>query len=327
MRTARSSTIVVVSALLLLSACGTTEEPSSEETDPGGATQEPVTVTDARGEQISLDEPATDVVALEWNGAEHAVSLGVMPVGVADVEGYGQWVTTVPLDESVTDVGVRGEPSMDAIVSLEPDLVIAPSRLAPEIITQVEEFAPVLVTEDANPQDPIGTMTSDLQMIATATGTEDEGQALTDELDTALADGQQAIAEAGAEGTTFTMADGFQQGSNLVVRMYGQGSLFSALATEMGLENAWTTSGDEAYDLSETDVEALTQLPDDTHFFYIISTGPDLYADGLADNPIWTDLPFVQNDTVHRLPDGIWMFGGVRSAVQYIDALVAELAA
>ena len=36
--------------------------------------------------------------ALEWNVAEHAVSLGVMPVGVADVAGYGNWVKAEPLD-------------------------------------------------------------------------------------------------------------------------------------------------------------------------------------------------------------------------------------
>nr|BFE86991.1 hypothetical protein GCM10020093_095920 [Planobispora longispora] len=44
-------------------------------------------MTDDRGKQITLDRPAAKVVALEWGEAEMVVSLGVMPVGVADVKG------------------------------------------------------------------------------------------------------------------------------------------------------------------------------------------------------------------------------------------------
>ena len=40
---------------------------------------------------------------------------------------------------------------------------------------------------------------------------------------------------------------------------------------------------------------------------------------------IWTGLPTVQAGNVHRLPDGIWLFGGVDSVTAYLDALVAAL--
>ncbi|MBB6074836.1 ABC-type Fe3+-hydroxamate transport system substrate-binding protein [Streptomyces paradoxus] len=40
---------------------------------------------------------------------------------------------------------------------------------------------------------------------------------------------------------------------------------------------------------------------------------------------MWTSLPFVKADRVHRLPDGIWMFGGPGSMEAYIDALVDAL--
>ncbi|MDF2848412.1 MAG: iron-siderophore transporter substrate-binding protein, partial [Oerskovia sp.] len=36
-------------------------------------------------------------------------------------------------------------------------------------------------------------------------------------------------------------------------------------------------------------------------------------------------LPFVAAGDVHRIPDGIWMFGGPASANAYVDALVAAL--
>lgn len=40
---------------------------------------------------------------------------------------------------------------------------------------------------------------------------------------------------------------------------------------------------------------------------------------------MWTSLPFVQKGNVHRLPDGISMFGGPESMNKYIDAVVAAL--
>jgi iron complex transport system substrate-binding protein len=95
---------------------------------------------------------------------------------------------------------------------------------------------------------------------------------------------------------------------------------------ELGLTDPWTLEGDEAYGLASTDVEGLTALPADTRFVYITNdTDGDPFADGLKDNAVWTSLPFVKAGDVHRLPDGIWMFGGTASMTQYVDALVSAL--
>jgi ABC-type Fe3+-hydroxamate transport system substrate-binding protein len=131
---------------LVLAACGTTEPPAapaSAAPAPTAAAAGPVSLTDSRGKEISLSAPATRVAALEWNVAEHAVSLGVMPVGVADVAGYGNWVKAEPLDASVADVGVRGEPSIDSIAALRPDLILATDELPDTAVAQMEAFAPV----------------------------------------------------------------------------------------------------------------------------------------------------------------------------------------
>src|SRR5687768_1335461 len=133
-------TAVAAASVLLLTGCGTTENAGAAD----GATAA-ITIVDDRGESIELAAPAEKVVALEWNTAENLVALGVMPVGVADVEGYGDWVQSETLDESVTDVGMRGEPSVDAIAGLAPELVLTTTDLPEAVITQIEEFAPVLV--------------------------------------------------------------------------------------------------------------------------------------------------------------------------------------
>lgn len=311
---------VAAASLLLLTACGTTETPEATTDGAAGA----VTVTDDRGEEVALDAPAKDVVALEWNTAENLVALGVMPTGVADVAGYTAWVQSEPLDEGVTDVGMRGEPSVDAIAGLAPDLVVTTSDLPDTVVSQIEEFAPVLVVRGADASDPIGQMEENLERIATLTGTEDEGEALLDGFHAKVDEGKAALADAGLAGEPFMMSDSWASGGQVSIRPFAEGALLTAVTEELGLENAWTGEGDADYGLGSTDVEGLTGLGD-LEFLYITNGDADAYAVDLADNAVWKSLPFVASGNVHRLPDGIWMFGGTASMEQYVAAIVKAL--
>lgn len=331
------SLLPIFALVLALSACGSVEAAQSGSAGEGASTAPsppaaasatpqragPVTLTDARGEQITLDAPAEDVVGLEWGVVENLVSLGVMPVGAADVTGYTNWVSAAPLDDGVEDVGTRGEPSVDALVALDADLVISTTDLPTNIIEQIEAFVPVLVVRGADAQDPIGQMRKNLELTAQAVGRSDQAAALLEDFDAALAGGAQEIEAAGQTGNAFTLADGWMEGSTVSIRMFTDGSLVGAVGEELGLENAWTGEGDPDYGLAQTDVEGLTAL-EDVEFLYYANDedGGDVFEEGLAGNAIWDSLPFVTNDNVHRLPDGIWMFGGPLSTQQFIAATV-----
>src|SRR5690606_18566408 len=216
----------------------------------------------------------------EWGEAEMLVTLGVMPVGVADVEGYGRWVSAAPLDPSVADVGVRNEPSIDASVALEPDLVVMEEGRGSGPVTQNEQYVPVLVTTGSDASDNLIRMRDDFRMIATAVGRLDEAERILADFDAALEAGQQAIADAGATGAPFAMADGWRQGSSINVRMFGEGALVSQVAIELGLRNAWPGEGDRMWGLEVTDVEGLTALRDrdDLRFLYNASHGEDVFG-------------------------------------------------
>ncbi|MFG2099809.1 ABC transporter substrate-binding protein [Micromonospora echinaurantiaca] len=318
----RVTALVAAAAALLLSACGTTENAATPAASSSSASG-PVTVTDSRGKQVTLKAPATKVVGLEWGEVEMLVSLGVMPVGVADTKGYGTWVTAAKLDAGVKDVGTRAEPSVDSIVALQPDLVVMEDDRAGALVTQLEKYVPVIVTKGSDAKDNLGRMRSDLNMIAQAVGKTAEAGKLLADFDAAIADGKKKIADAGAAGRPFAIADGWKEGSTVSIRMFGQGALVSQLGIQLGLTNAWTGKTDEVWGLGQTDVEGLTGLKDpNLHFFYNASDGADVFADGLASNAIWKSLPFVKQGNLHRMPDGIWTFGGPLSAKQYIDQLV-----
>jgi iron complex transport system substrate-binding protein len=317
--------LAVVCLVLATVACGTTEDPtvsSSSSPVSGG----PITVTDTRGKEVRLDGPARRVAATEWNAAEHLVSLGVMPVGVTDTKGYAQWVSAEPLDDTVTDLGTRREPSMDTLAELDVGLVVVTDSLVEGALEQIEEDTPVVVLAGGDAEDSIGAMWRNVDILAKATGTEDRAASLRAEFDQKLADGRTAVAEAGAVGTKVAFSDSWVDSGTVHVRPYTKGALVTDVLTEIGFTNAWPMEGDPVYGLAQIDVEGLRVLDGDVRFWYLANdTFGDPYTKELAGNTIWTSLPFVKNGNVHRFPDKIGVYGGPGSMTQIIDAAVAEV--
>jgi iron complex transport system substrate-binding protein len=314
-------------AALSLSACGTTE-PAADAKD--AKKSEAITLTDAAGTKVELDGPATKVVATEWNVVESLLTLGVEPTGVADAKGYGLWNSAAPIKGEPKDIGTRGEPSMDTVAALAPDLVVATTDLPEAAVKQLRDIAPVLQVRSADGSGQVDQMLENVDLIAEATGTEDKAEQVREEFDAKLAEGRKALEEAGLAGEGIAFADGYVTSNQVSVRPFTDTSLIGEVNTELGLKNTWTMKGDESYGLAATDVEGLTKLPKDTHFVYIGNDGDKNatpFAEGgvLADNAVWKSLPFVENGDVHRLDDGIWMFGGPRSMEAYVDSLVASL--
>ncbi|MFE7810222.1 iron-siderophore ABC transporter substrate-binding protein [Streptomyces sp. NPDC057430] len=315
---------VATTAALTLTACGTTEPAK----DDAKKSAEPITLTDSTGVKVTLDGPAENVVGTEWNVVETLISLGVAPVGVADVKGYKTWNTAVPLKNDPKDIGTRGEPSVETVAGLKPDLIVATNDLPPAAVKQLRKIAPVLEVKAADAADPIGRMTKNLDLIAQATGTTEKAGKLKTEFEAKLAQGRKALADAGLAGKPYAFADGYVVSNQVSIRPYTSGSLIGAVNEKLGLKNAWTVEGDPAYGLGTTDVEGLTKLGDGTHFAYISNNGDPSSTpfDGvLKKDKVWTSLSFVKKGDTHRLPDGIWMFGGTESMNQYVDSVVKAL--
>jgi ferric hydroxamate transport system substrate-binding protein len=312
---------LIATAAILLSACGTTEETPAPATSSGGG---PVTVTDARGKAVNLDATAKRVVALEWGEAEMVASLGVMPVGVADTAGYKTWDTAEQLDDSVKDVGKRNEPSVDAIVALDPDVILLAEGRDTTLVEQLEKYVPVVVTKSSDAGRNFDRLREDLKIIAQAVGKTAEADKLLADMDAKLDEGRKAL-EAKA-GTPFLMADGWLEGSTVNIRPFGKGSLVSDVAERLGLKNAWTGEVDAQWGLGATDVEGLTALTDPKTVLFYSASEDDVFTTGLAQNPVWQRLPFVTSKQVHKLDPGTWTFGGPKSVARIADQFVKALA-
>jgi iron complex transport system substrate-binding protein len=324
MRRALLTAATATAAALTLAACGSTEPAADSADKPAKA----ITLTDGTGAKVKLDGPATKVVATEWNVVESLVSLGVEPVGVADVKGYRAWDSAVPLTDSPKDIGTRGEPSTDTVAALAPDLIVATTDLPASAVKQLKKIAPVLSVKSADSTGQIDQMLENVDLIAEATDTTDRAATVREDFEAKVAEGKKALADAGLAGTDLAFADGYVTSNQVSIRPYTATSLIGEVNEAIGLKNAWTVKGDAAYGLGATDVEGLTGLPEDTQFAYI---GNDQdknatpFTGALAENSVWKSLPFVKAGDVHRLDDGIWMFGGPGSMSTYIDSVVDAL--
>jgi ferric hydroxamate transport system substrate-binding protein len=326
-RRAVAATAAAGLTAVLLAACGTTEEPAATGASSAAPPAGPVDVADERG-TVHLPAPATTVVALEWGLAENLLALGVKPAGLADVKGYHKYDTVAPIDASTPDVGQRGEPSLDAITALKPDLVVTTTDLAENVIKQIAADVPVLALRGSDGADPIGYMRRTVATLAQATGKQAEAEKVLAAFDAKVATAKDTLAAAGKSGAPFTMTDGWLDSGTVSLRMYTPGSFFGGIAKELGLSNQWTGAGDKDYGLAQTDVEGLTKITNkDSTFVYVANKadGGDEFVTALTGNAVWKQLPFVQGRHVARIPDGIWMFGGPPSAGAYVDALLAAL--
>jgi iron complex transport system substrate-binding protein len=278
-------------------------------------------ISHAMGETC-VPEDVQRVVALEWSYVEDILALGAMPVGVADIAGYNNWVKIAPqLDDTVADVGTRQEPNLEVLASLAPDLIIASSLRVANNYEALQAIAPVLVF-DSYPVDVshYEEMTNTFTTIGVALNREAEAQAVLDDMVAYFALAGQALADAGRAGETFILAQTFLSSEVPTFRLFTINALAVQVLEQMGLSNAW---GDAAqpYGFTTVDFEAFVSIPD-TNFFYIAQ--PD-YQPTLVASPLWGALPFVLSDRAYWLGGDVWLFGGPLSMQVLVDTILGAM--
>lgn len=329
-------------AALTLVGCGTTTVDTASSTgavdsedcrtDETTTTTGPVSVTDSLGRTVNLDAPAERVVVLEWQQTEDLLTLCVAPVGAASTEDYATYVSAETLPSSTVDVGERGEPDLDTLYGLDPDLIVLESYGDDDaLLRQLEERdVPVLATIGADASGQLKNMKEVFSLIAKATGRTERADQVLGEFDDHLAKAKQAVADVDLGTTDFVFFDGWVESGNVVIRPYGQGALFTELGEDLGLTGAWTDEIDESYGsggvdpsygLAQTDLEGLTAVGN-ANLVYSNDGTAESYVNELAKSPIWAALPAVQQGRAVEFAPGVWGAGGPRSNEQAIDAFV-----
>ncbi|WP_058306775.1 ABC transporter substrate-binding protein [Gracilibacillus massiliensis] len=295
------------------------ESETSEETS--------ITVTDVYGEQ-TFDEVPERIVVLEWVYAENLLALDIQPVGMADIEGYHDWVNIEPeIGDDVEDVGTRQEPNLEAIQALEPDVIITANSRHEAIMDSLKEIAPTLAY-NSYPEEGEGTqyeeMESTFKEMAKLVQKEEQANQLLADLDQTYSDIETEISEAGVDNTDFVLAQAFSSDNSPVIRLFKDNAMATEIMTKIGLENAYQSDGFQLYGFDETSVESL-QTAQDAHFFYIVQEDDNIFTNQLAGNPAWEELAFVKEERTHQLPGDTWTFGGPLSAEVFANQIKEAL--
>lgn len=292
----------------------------------GLAWAQPIEIEHVAGTLV-LDEPATRVVALEWTYAEDLLAVGVQPVGVADIAGYESWVNVEPsFSDDVVDVGTRQEPSLEAILALEPDLIIGVSFRHAPILDQLQDIAPTALFSpypgEGGPSQ-LDEMEVTFRTVAAAVGREDRAETVLAETEDAYDAAAARIAAAGHAGDEVLLVQAFSVQNAPQIRVFTDNAMAVGILGRLGLENAWPGTYAQ-YGFDTVDVEGLAPVSDADAFFYVVQADDDVFAEQLADDPIWRALGFVQRDATYALGGDTWLFGGPLSA-QLVAETVADL--
>lgn len=278
----------------------------------------------------NIDGTPTRIVALEYTYVEDLLALGIQPVGVADVKGYQTWVNTTPgLDDSVQDVGTRQEPNLEAIMALEPDLILTSDFRSKEIYDKLEGIAPTLAfspyQEESAGVDQYQEMIDTFNTIAQVVGKQEEAKQVLADLDKTYQEAADKIKAAGKENAEVTLVQAFSNQNSPVFRIFTDNSMAVQILNKIGLQNAFKDPAVEVYGYAEKSVEAFPAVQN-SDFLYIVQQDDNVFETHLKENQVWKNLNFVKENRTYALGGDLWVFGGVLSAKTLVDRAVSVIA-
>ena len=132
---------------LSLAACGTDKEESTPVKNDTAETSTTATQTEQAstqnitylGETYELPAKVENIVAASLESMEDAAMLGIKPIGVLDIGGKIPSYLSKEL-EGATLVGNKMEPNAEAILALDPDVIIGTSKFPEETAEKLNKI-------------------------------------------------------------------------------------------------------------------------------------------------------------------------------------------
>ncbi|CDZ70539.1 Iron(3+)-hydroxamate-binding protein FhuD [Neorhizobium galegae bv. orientalis] len=260
--------------------------------------------------------PPRRVACLEWTAAGMVMSLGLAPIAVGDLKGYRQWVDQPTLPETTLDLGSRGEPSLELLEELNPDLIIATYGYGLEV-GDFERFAPTYdLPLYAEKTSPYAQAKRETQRLGERLGREREAEALLLGTERTIDESRLRLADRKATPLClFTFFD------NRHLRIYGAGSLLQDVLDRLDLRNAWDRETGE-WGISTVGVEQLATIGD----VRLVCLEPIMphAVRMMRGSSLWQNLPAVRTHPITTIPI-LWPFGGLDVAARFASLLADNL--
>lgn len=296
--------------MFILAACssnGAASEPAqspvSEESAASEEAAEPTTrsVTHLKGTS-EIPAKIERIVVLSAAYIDHLLAIGEKPVGVNVEVRYGGDYLPYMADQlqGVSLVGSADSPNLEAILELDPEVILIESRTAESSYSELNKIAPTIVL-GSEWLDYEKEWTKDLLAIAEMYDKTEEAERVISELQVKVAD-----VKAKVDGLPDKKLAYLRIRKDMVqiyAQLWHPTNVF--LYQELGFEPADLTPKEQREDLS---LETLPQLGADRLVLEVDPNGSE-YRESMNESALWTGLPAVQNGKVYET-DSFWLFKG-----------------
>jgi iron complex transport system substrate-binding protein len=291
---------------LSLTACGATNGSSPQEAS--NATVR--TMEHAMGTTEIKGEPKR-IVILTNEGTEALLELGVKPVGAVQSWTGNPWYKHIEKDmQDVQNLGTESEVNIEAVASLNPDLIIGNKMRHEKIYDQLSKIAPTVYSNTLR-----GEWKANFEFYGKVLNKEKEAKDIVAKFDERAAN----IAKlAGDKLRTKVSLVRFMPGKT---RIYLGDTFSGGILKQIGFERPESqTSGEFTLEIGK---ERLKEADGDIMFYFTYETGN---GEGSArekewiEDPMFKTLDVYKNNKVYRVDDAIWnTAGGVKAANLMLD--------
>jgi iron complex transport system substrate-binding protein len=277
------------------SANGTASSQSSTTTQTASASPSwPQTITDMAGRQVTLNGPATRVVALAPGDVEILAAIGAQSTLVGRGE-YCDYPTSI---EGLPELGTGSDTSVEQIIALNPDLVVM--NIMDQTTNQAQQLEdagiPVLASESTT----IDGVYADITMLGQATGYVDGATELASNMKASFSQLQ-----AQSQGASFAGKSIYFEVSPLAYGLYtaGSGTFMDEIATMLGLRNIFSDVSGWAQVSAE---QVIARDPDYIVTITVPVAGEQSPTDEIEQRSGWSDITAVADGHVWCIdPDAL----------------------
>jgi iron complex transport system substrate-binding protein len=297
-----------ISLLALLGACGNQAAPQPPATAPASATAGTRTVKHAMGEtQVPLKPQR--VVVLDSGELDAALALGVQPVGSFTLfEGEDFLSYLQDNMQGVQPVGTIGEPNLEAIAALKPDLILSNKVRHEAIYDKLSAIAPTVFAES------VGAVWKDnFKLYAEALGKQQEAEQVIANYEARLAEFKRRMGE--RLNTQVSVLRVVDDG----VRIMQKNMYIGVILADADLARPPMQNKDGRFEV--VSFEKIPEMDGDVIFISAYGKN-DAALQQLLAQPLWKANRAVAAGKVYQVNDDVWHTGlGFMAANLVIDDL------
>ncbi len=331
----RSFIAVLAAGALALSACGGNTDSGSEESPAADATTAAAEATEAAASSVEVEDnngkytiavPPKSVVATDnrtfetlsdWGVELKAASVSLMPSTIS-----------YKTDASIIDLGNHREPDLEAVVAVEPDLIINGQRFS-QYHDDFVSLAPNATVLELDPREgePFDSeLKRQVAVLGEVFGKQAEAKKLGEDLDAAIARVKAAYK---SEDTVMAV---ITSGGEIGYVVPGTGRTLGPVFDFAGLTPALEVAGSDDHQGDDISVEAIADS--NPNWILVMDRDAAVSADDpsykpaneiLESSEALANVPAVQNSQIIYMPADTYTNEGIQTYIEFLNTFADAL--